>query len=86
MVLVCQLVSSSGKDTSVAELDCVDTSTEVARIDCTDTSGSVAELPCKGNSSDFIFGRIGRASVSLVHRSLCILQYLSRRQVQLLQI
>ena len=57
----------SGKDTSVAELDCVDTSTEVAKIDCTDTSGSVAELPCKGTSSDFIFGRIGRASVSLVH-------------------
>ena len=56
----CQLVSpNSGKDTSVAELDSIDTSTAVAKLlDCTDTSVSVVELP----SSHFILGRIGRAS------------------------
>ena len=45
VVLVCQFVSpSSGKVTSVAELDSIDTSTAVANsIDCADTSGSVAD-------------------------------------------
>ena len=47
MILVGQLVSpNSGKDTSVAELDSIDTSNAVAtlyRLHRSDTSGSVAD-------------------------------------------